>query len=100
MPTCPKCKFQFSLYRPRTTGPRSQNAHIRGHARQLADHTGHSMSEIMQIIKEETASWPTHQIHGHTVWASEADVTMEVAAEAIERSHVLAVDLGVVLEEG
>jgi hypothetical protein len=100
MPKCPHCGFEYSLARPRTVGPRSQNHHLRGHARQIADYTGHSMSEIMQIIKEETSSWPTHSLHGHTVWASEADITADVAAEAIERTHVIAVDLGVALEEG
>ena len=99
MAKCPACGKVFSVYRARTTGPGSQNHHLRGHARQLADFTGYSMAEVMDVIKQETVSWPTHELHGHTVWASEADVSVEVASEAIERSHVLAVDLGVILRE-
>jgi len=102
--TCPKCKFKWQLFdhtpgRPRTTGPWSQNHHLRGHVRQLADHTGYSMGEMMQVVKAETVSWPTRELRGRVVWASEADVSVEVASEAIERTHVMAVDLGVVLKE-
>jgi hypothetical protein len=102
--TCPKCKFHWQLSdhtpgRPRSTGPLSQNHHLRGHVRQLADHTGFSMGEMMQVVKAETVSWPTKELRGRTVWASEADVTVETCAEAIERTHVMAVDLGVVLKE-
>lgn len=100
--SCPACGRPYPSKGglPRTTGPLSQNHHLRGHVRQLADHTGFSMGEMMQVVKAETVGWPTREIRGRTVWASEADVSVEVAAEAIERTHVMAVDLGVVLEEG
>lgn len=99
MPVCPRCKFQFSVYRARTTGPGSQSAHLHGHLQQLAEHTGHSMGELKQIIKSETTSWPTHEILGHLVYASEADVDSATESEAIERCHVIASDLGIVLRE-
>jgi hypothetical protein len=57
------------------------------------------MGEMMQVVKAETVSWPTKELRGRTVWASESDVTVETCAEAIERTHVMAVDLGVVLKE-
>ncbi|MCE5190265.1 MAG: hypothetical protein LLG08_00540 [Actinomycetia bacterium] len=99
MAKCPACGKVFSVYRARTTGPHSQNHHLRGHVRQLAEHTGYSMGEMMEVVKQETVGWPTHELRGHTVWASEADIDSLTAAEAIERCHVIAVDLGVVLRE-
>lgn len=100
--SCPCCGRPYPSKGglPRTTGPLSQSNHLRGHVRQIAMHTGYSMNEMMQVVKAETVGWPTREIRGRTVWASEADVSVEVAAEAIERTHVMAVDLCVVLREG
>jgi hypothetical protein len=90
-------------HRPRSTGWKSQNHHIRGHARQLCEYTGYTMSEMMQAIKEDTPSWPVEfrEFRGkqRKFYASEADISMEVCAEAIEICHRTAFDLGVVLIE-
>jgi len=90
-------------HRPRTTGWKSQNHHLRGHARQLCGYTGYTMNEMMQIIKEDTPSWPVeYQIfHGkkRQIYASEADISMEVAGEAIEICHVIAADNKWILKE-
>ncbi|MFH1235807.1 MAG: hypothetical protein V1685_02610, partial [Parcubacteria group bacterium] len=56
-------------FRPRTTGWKSQSHHLRGHARQLAGLTGYSMTEMMDVIKHETVSWPEKIIRGRAIKA-------------------------------
>ena len=91
-------------HRPRSTGWKSQNHHLRGHARQLCGYTGFSMSEMMQVIKEDTPSWPVEykEFRGkrRAVYASEADISVEVASEAIEICHRIAADNEWTLKEG
>jgi len=99
MPVCPRCKFQFSVYRARTTGPGSQSAHLHGHLQQLAEHTGHSMGEIKDAMKADLATWPHEEIFGRMVPVSEADVDTAVEASAIAWTHMRASELGVVLRE-
>ena len=96
---------RFDLpHRPRTTGWKSQSHHLRGHARQLCGYTGFSMSEMMQIIKEDTPSWPVEfkEFRGkrRMIHASEADISIETASEAIEICHRIAFDNEWILEEG
>jgi hypothetical protein len=90
-------------HRPRTTGWKSQNHHLRGHARQLCGYTGFTMGEMMQIIKEDTSSWPVEykEFRGkrRMIHKSEADISMEVASEAIEICHRIAVDNEWILKE-
>lgn len=90
-------------HRPRTTGWKSQNHHLRGHTRQLCGYTGFDMSEMMQVIKEDTPSWPVDYkiIRGkkRMIHASEADISIEVASEAIEMCHVYAAENGWILKE-
>ncbi len=91
-------------HRPRTTGWKSQNHHLRGHARQLCEDTGFTMQEMMQVIKADTPSWPVEykEFNGKTrmIYASEADVSIEVCSEAIEITHRIAADRGINLIEG
>lgn len=96
--------IRFDLpHRPRTTGWKSQNHHLRGHVRQLCDYTGYSMSEMMQFVKEDTPSWPAEfkQFLGkrRMIYASEADISVEVASEAIEICHRIAADNEWILKE-
>ena len=90
-------------HRPRTTGWKSQNHHLRGHVRQLCDYTGYTMSEMMQLIKEDTPSWPVtyKDFRGEKrmVHVSEADISVEVASEAIEICHLYAAENGCKLRE-
>jgi len=83
-------------HRPRSTGFKSQNHHLRGHVRQLCFYTGYTMTEMMDVIKQATPTWPEKimEIRGRhvAVKASEADVSVEVASEAIEICHVIAAD--------
>lgn len=95
---------RFDLpHRPRTTGWKSQNHHLRGHARQLCGYTGFTMSEMMQIVKEDTPSWPVEfkEFRGkrRMIHASEADISIETASEAIEICHRIAFDNEWILKE-
>jgi hypothetical protein len=103
-----KCGGYLSLrlslpHRPRTTGWKSQNHHIRGHVRQLCGYTGFTMQEMMVVIKEECPNWPVEykEFRGkrRAVYASEADISVEIASSAIEICHRIAFDLGVKLIE-
>ena len=103
-----KCNGYVALrldtpHRPRSTGWKSQNHHIRGHARQLCDYTGFTMREMMDVIKEECPNWPVEyrEFRGkrRAVYASEADISVEVASEAIEICHRIAADNGWTLKE-
>jgi len=90
-------------HRPRTTGWKSQNHHLRGHARQLCGYTGFTMSEMLQIVKEDTPSWPVEfkEFRGkrRMIHASEADISIETASEAIEICHRIAFDNEWILRE-
>lgn len=91
-------------HRPRSTGWKSQNHHLRGHVRQLCDYTGYTMSEMMQVVKEDTPTWPVEYkvIRGkrRMLHVSEADISVEVASEAIEICHRFAGENGWTLYEG
>lgn len=96
-----KCAGYLSVkldlpHRPRTTGWKSQNHHLRGHVRQLCDYTGYTMSEMMQVVKEDTPSWPVSwkeiRHKKRQIYASEADISMEVASAAIEICHRIAAE--------
>lgn len=102
---CPKCKHEWIplVNRPRSTGPLSQNHHLRGHEQQLARELHHTMSEIHDTIKAELATWPEKQINGPNgerfVKLSEAEITVEVCAAAIELTHAWAAHVGIELVE-
>jgi hypothetical protein len=99
MATCPACGKVFSVYRARTTGPGSQSNHLHGHLQQIAEHTGFSMSELKDVLKQDLPGWPVVERLGHMVHVSEADVDTMVESAAIEWTHVKAAELGVVLRE-
>lgn len=90
-------------HKPRSTGWKSQNHHIRGHERQIAIGLGLTMSEVHDTIKAELASWPEKMVNGpkgeRFVKLSEAEISMEVCAEAIELCHAWAAHVGITLVE-
>jgi hypothetical protein len=61
------------------------------------------MSEMMEFVKEDTPSWPVEfkDFRGkrRMIHASEADISIEVASEAIEICHRIAVDNDWILKE-
>ena len=99
MARCPKCGYQFSIYRARTTGPGSSSNHLHGHLQQLAEHFGYSMQEMKQAMKDDLPQWPHVERLGHMVAISEADVSMEVESAAIGWCHMRAAEYGVELRE-
>lgn len=90
--------------RPRTTGYKSQNHHLRGHEQQIAKALGLTLTEVHETIKNELADWPEKQINGprgeRFVKLSEAEISTEVCAAAIELCHAWAAHTGVTLIEG
>jgi hypothetical protein len=97
-----KYKFVFDVERkkkPRTTGPKSQQAHLYGHLSQIADYTGFYLSEIKEVMKEDIPEWPRKVIMGRTVYMSEADADTILESKAIEWCHVKAAFLGIILKE-
>lgn len=90
-------------YKPRTTGPDSQSAHLHGHLQQLAMETGHTMQELKEFMKADLPQWPTHviKLNGKTqiIYESEAAVNTAIEAAAIEWCHIQAADLGIRLIE-
>jgi hypothetical protein len=102
-----KYKLTFSIEKkkkPRTTGPKSQQAHLHGHLQQIADYCGYYMSEIKEAMKEDISDWPRKIIDvgdtRRTIYMSEADADTVLESKAIEWTHVKASELGIILYEG
>jgi hypothetical protein len=89
--------------KPRTTGPKSQCAHLHGHLQTIAQYTGHSMGEIKYIMKADCNTWPYKTISIGGKWAdipvSESEVDTVVESAAIEWCHVTAAEIGCTLIE-
>lgn len=89
--------------KPRTTGPKSQNAHLRGHEQTIAEFTGYALWEVHDIVKANTKGWPQHPVSlgalSKMEYASEADIDTVVCAEAIETCHKIAHEIGCTLIE-
>ena len=103
MERCPACGQPIRNARLRSTGPRSQSAHLHGHLQQIATECGYHMGEIKDVMKEDLASWPVRCIKvGSTIQSvpiSESDATPAEESDAIEWCHQRAAELGIVLRE-
>lgn len=103
MRICTVCGQVIRNARPRTTGPRSQSAHLHGHLQVIAAETGYTMGEMKQVMKEDMPTWPTKAVRfrgrEYVVAVSEADVDTETESAAIEWCHQQACELGIVLRE-
>jgi len=99
---CPKCGYELTV-RPRSTGKYSQSAHLHGHLQQLARHTGYTLGEIKEVMKEDCEGWPHHEVVlggvVRLVPISEADATSVDESAAIEWTHRRAAEMGVRLVE-
>jgi hypothetical protein len=98
------CKLTIDVpFKPRSTGYKSANHHLRGHEQQIAMAVPCTLSEVHETIKEELADWPERVINGPRgtkfIKASEADISSAVCAAAIELCHVWAAHLGITLIE-
>ena len=86
-------------FKLRSTGYKSQSNHFHGHCQQIAENSGHTMTEVKNAIKERCTSWPTELICGVRVKISESKISSAVSAEAIELTHVEAAEQGIRLRE-
>ena len=100
---CSRCKKELDGVRPRTTGRYSQSAHLHGHLQQIARHTGYTLGEIKEVMKEDLPDWPRHEVKlggvVRLVPISEANVDVPTESKAIEWCHVKAAELGIRLVE-
>ena len=88
--------------RPRTTGDGSQNHHLNGHIMQICNETGSSYNAVKDEIKRiatEEMGYPYEEINGHIHPIGESESSTDECAKLIEAAHVLAADLGIILQE-
>lgn len=87
---------------PRSTGWRSQNHHIHGHATQIGAFCGDDKAEIIRIAKEKalTRGYPTTTNYlGEVIPESEKELDTKGASILIDVLHEIAAFLGVMLIE-
>ena len=88
--------------KPRTTGEKSQNAHLNGNVQQIAAHTGDSFDDVKMHLKREAFSmgYPYHtSTFGDVVPNSEADASTVECSYLIDTAHRIASDLEIKLRE-
>ena len=88
--------------RPRTTGENSQNHHLNGHIMQICNETQNSYNAVkdeMRRIGAEEMGYPYEEINGHIHPIGESESSTDECAKLIEAAHVLAADLGIILQE-
>ena len=86
----------------RTTGEHSQNHHLNGHIMQICNETGSSYNAVKDEIKRiavENMGYPYEEINGHIHPIGESESSTDECAKLIEAAHVLAADLGIILQE-
>ena len=106
-----KCRDKYGDYvlvtmqppkRPRTTGEGSQNHHLNGHIMQICNGTQNSYNAVKDEIKRiatEEMGYPYEEINGHIHPIGESESSTDECAKLIEAAHVLAADLGIILQE-
>ena len=106
-----KCRDKYGDYvlvtmqppkRPRTTGENSQNHHLNGHIMQICNETQNSYNAVKDEIKRiatEEMGYPYEEINGHIHPIGESESSTDECALLIEAAHVLAADLGIILQE-
>ena len=88
--------------RPRTTGEGSQNHHLNGHIMQICNETGNDYDTVKDAVKQlavEQMGYPYKTIGGRIVPQRERECSTDECAKLIEAAHVLAADLGIILQE-
>ena len=88
--------------KPRTTGEHSQNHHLNGHIMQICNETQNSYNAVKDEIKRiatEEMGFPYEEINGHIHPIGESESSTDECAKLIEAAHVLAADLGIILQE-
>lgn len=90
-------------YKPRTTGPDSQNHMLNGNIMQIVNETGNDYDTVkycVKMIAVEQLSYPFTTIAGHIVPKRERDCNTEECSKLIEASFMLAADMGIILDMG
>lgn len=88
--------------KPRSTGEHSQNHHLNAHIMQICNETGNdydSVKDAVKMLAVENMGYPYKTIAGMIVPLRERESSTAECALLIEASHVLAADLGIVLQE-
>ena len=88
--------------RPRTTGENSQNHLLNGIIVQICEETGNDYDSVKNAVKMlavESMGYPYKIIGGQIVPQRERDASVDECALLIEAAHVLAADLGIILQE-
>lgn len=88
--------------KPRTTGPQSQNHHLNGHIMQIVNETNNSYEVVkycVKMIAVEQMGYPSQTIAGHIIPQPEAEASTDECALLIEAAHILAADIGIILQE-
>ncbi len=88
--------------KPRTTGEGSQNHHLNGHIVQICNETGNCYDDVKDAIKQiavEQMGYPYKTIAGKIVPLRERESSTDECAKLIEAAHLLAADLGIILQE-
>ena len=88
--------------KPRTTGENSQNHHLNGHIMQICNETGNDYDTVKDAVKQlavEQMGYPYKTIGGRIVPQRERECSTDECALLIEAAHVLAADLGIILQE-
>ena len=88
--------------RPRTTGYRSCNSHIHGHAQQIGEFTGDYKEDVIAEAKRRavTHGYPTREnSFRHIVPISERDASTVEANMIIAELHMIASDIDLTLKE-
>lgn len=96
--------------KPRTTGDGSQSHHINGHIQQIAQETGNPFEVIKLEVKYRAIGMgypilyrpdgqPQRDLWGREMGISEADSSTSDCAILIEASHIIASELGIILQE-
>lgn len=88
--------------RPRTTGEHSQNRHLNSHIMQICNETGNdfdSVKDAVKMLAVENMGYPYKTIAGRIVPQRERECSTTECALLIEAAHILAADLGIILQE-
>lgn len=88
--------------KPRTTGAHSQNHHLNGHLMQICNETGNDYDAIkycVKMIAVEQMGYPYVTVAGHILPKPERETSTDECAKLIEAAHILAAQMGMVLQE-
>ena len=89
-------------FKPRTTGPYSQNHKLNGMIMQMCEETGNDYEIVkycVKMIAVEELGYPYKEMDKHIFPKGEHDCSTEECSLLIEAAYLLAADLNIVLKE-